>query len=59
MKPMYILAVDDERTALDSLVSELKKVFHGGKIQSERQPSAAVAWSKGLADCGDLRYAFL
>ena len=57
---MYILAVDDERPALESLANELKTVFPDDTIHSERKPSAAMEWVKALNISGEqLSYAFL
>lgn len=57
---MYILAVDDERYALDTLVEELSKVFPGMSIHEESRPSAAIEWAQNLAAQGkQLDYAFL
>ena len=57
---MYILALDDEQYALDSLVEELKLVFPKAKIQEETKASSAISRAKELADRGDeLSYAFL
>lgn len=57
---MYILAVDDERAALESLVSELKSVFPDEQIHADRKPSEAMVWAKQLCESGNsLDYAFL
>ena len=57
---MYILALDDEQYALDSIAQELELVFPNAKIQEETKASAAIAWAKSLADQGEsLSYAFL
>ena len=57
---MYILAVDDERYALDALVEELSKVFPGMNIHEESRPSLAIEWARELAGRGEkLDYAFL
>lgn len=57
---MYILALDDEQYALDSIAQELELVFPNAKIQEETKASAAIAWAKSLADKGEkLSYAFL
>lgn len=57
---MYILALDDERYALDSIAQELEQVFPGADIQEETKVSAAIAWAKSLAENGEkLSYAFL
>ncbi len=57
---MYILAVDDERAALESLMSELKSVFPEGEIQGERKPSEAILWAKQLRESGGTAdFAFL
>lgn len=57
---MYILAVDDEQSALNVLSRELKKVFPAGEIRKERSPFAAIEWAKSLFEEGKLlSYAFL
>ena len=57
---MYILAVDDERYALDSIAEELNKIFPNAEIHEESKPSAAVQWAQNLAASGEqLSYAFL
>lgn len=57
---MYILALDDERYALDSIAQELEQVFPEAKIQEETKASSAIAWAKALAESGEkLSYAFL
>ena len=57
---MYILAVDDERLALDNLEIELKKVFPKKEIHCEMKPSEAYEWAQKLKERGEeLRYAFL
>ena len=57
---MYILAVDDERPALESLIGELKNVFPEAVIHGERKPSEAVIWAKKLYDGGSAPdFAFL
>ena len=57
---MYILALDDEQYALDSLVEELKLVFPKAEIQEETKASSAISRAKELADRGvELSYAFL
>ena len=56
---MYILALDDERYALDAMAQELEKVFPGATIQEETKASSAIAWAKELAEKGEkLAYAF-
>ena len=57
---MYILAVDDERYALDSIAQELSAVFPGAVIHGESKPSSAIEWAQNLAASGEsLSYAFL
>ena len=57
---MYILAVDDERAALESLENELKSVFPEEEIHGERKPSEAIIWAEELLKSGiALDYAFL
>ena len=57
---MYILALDDEQYALDSIAQELELVFPNAEIQEETKASAAIAWAKSLASQGEnLSYAFL
>lgn len=57
---MYILAVDDEQSALNVLSREVKKVFPMGDIHTERSPFAAIEWAKTIYDEGEsLSYAFL
>lgn len=57
---MYILALDDEQYALESLSDELKKVFPKADIHEEIKASAAIAWAKDLSERGEeLSYAFL
>ena len=57
---MYILALDDERYALESLAQELELVFPNAEIREETKASLAIAWAKSLADEGEkLSYAFL
>ena len=57
---MYILALDDERYALDSIAQELEQVFPDAEIQEETKASSAIAWAKALAENGKkLSYAFL
>lgn len=57
---MYILAVDDEQSALNVLSRELKKVFPTVEIHTERSPFAAIEWAKSLFEEGKiLSYAFL
>ena len=53
---MYILALDDERYALDSIAQELEQVFPGAVIHEETKASAAIAWSKSLAESGKKLY---
>lgn len=57
---MYVLAVDDERLALDALLNELGKVFPDAEIHGEKNPLSAVEWMRGLKESGgSLQYAFL
>ena len=57
---MYILALDDERYALDAISQELELVFPDAKIQEETKASSAISWAKSLAENGKkLSYAFL
>ena len=57
---MYILALDDERYALDAIAQELELVFPGAEIQEETKVSAAIAWAESLAEKGEkLSYVFL
>lgn len=57
---MYILAVDDERLALDALIGELSSLFPSARFQAEQTPSDAIAWARELAQKGEsLTYAFL
>ena len=57
---MYILAVDDERLALDTLVNELKTLFPSAHIHQDLSPMAAADWAEALARQGEsLDYAFI
>ena len=57
---MYILALDDEIYALETLACELKTVFPEATIREETKASSAIAWAKELADeHKELSYAFL
>lgn len=57
---MYILAVDDERFALERLTGELEKVFPTAKLHGEMVAKRAIAWAENLAEEGkSLSYAFL
>ena len=57
---MYILAVDDEHFALDSITNEVKRVFPDAQLHAELKPRLAIEWAKELADKGEtLSYAFL
>ena len=57
---MYILALDDEQYALDSIAQELELVFPNAEIHEETKASAAISWAKELAETGEkLSYAFL
>ena len=57
---MYILAVDDEKSALNVLSRELRKVFPTGDIHTEQSPSMAIEWANSLSKKGELlAYAFL
>lgn len=57
---MYILALDDELYALESLAQELKLVFPNAEIKEETKALEAIDWAKSLSDKGEkLSYAFL
>ena len=57
---MYILALDDERFALNAIAHELEQVFPDADIQEETKASSAITWAKTLAENGNkLSYAFL
>lgn len=57
---MNILAVDDERLALDGLIYELEKVFPNAKIHGERMASLVMPWVEKLQEQNEsLSYAFL
>lgn len=57
---MNILAVDDERYALDYLINELEKLFPNEMLHGERSPMEAINWAKELKEKGErLSYAFL
>ena len=57
---MYILALDDEQYALESLAHELELVFPNAEIKEATKTSAALAWAQSLAEAGEqLAYAFL
>lgn len=57
---MYVLAVDDERLALDALLNELGRVFPDAEIHGEKSSMSAVEWMKELKQKGEsLQYAFL
>jgi two-component SAPR family response regulator len=57
---MYILALDDEQYALDSLVEQLNIVFPEAVIEEAARASSALAYAQELADRGEeLSYAFL
>ena len=57
---MYILALDDEQYALESLAHELALVFPNAEIKEVTKASAAIAWAQSLAEEGEqLSYAFL
>ena len=57
---MYILALDDEQYALESLSEELNKVFPKADIHEEIKASAAISWARELSERGQkLSYAFL
>ena len=57
---MYILALDDEQYALDSLVEQLKIVFPEAVIEEAARASSALAYAQELADRGEeLSYAIL
>ena len=56
---MYILALDDERYALDAIAQELEKVFPGAVIHEETKASSAITWAEELVQKGEqLSYAF-
>ncbi|MGN0108212.1 MAG: response regulator [Hominilimicola sp.] len=56
---MYILVVDDEQLALNSLINELKIAFPSAALHAERNPMVAVEWAKELSAQGEtLSYAF-
>lgn len=57
---MYIIAVDDEKLALDSLSSEIKELFPSAVVYAEGKPAAALAYASKLAEnkC-ELSFAFL
>ena len=57
---MYVLAVDDERLALDNLAIELKTVFPSSEIHCECKSQEALEWAEKIRDEGrELSYAFL
>lgn len=57
---MYILALDDELWALESIAQELAVVFPQASIQQETKASSALAWATALAEQGKpLSFAFL
>ncbi len=57
---MYILAVDDERLALDNLAIELKAAFPTSDIHCESKPQEALDWAEKIKSEGEeLKYAFL
>lgn len=57
---MYILALDDEQYALDTLASELETVFPEATIREDTRVSSALSWATALAEQGEsLSYAFL
>ena len=57
---MYILALDDELRALESLVEQLNIVFPGANVHENTKASAALAWAKELSERGEaLSFAFL
>lgn len=57
---MYILAVDDERLALEALKNELGELFPKGNILALQKPVSALEEVRRLADEGEkLQYAFL
>ena len=57
---MYILALDDEPWALESIVQELAVVFPQASIQQETKSSSAISWATALAEQGKtLSFAFL
>lgn len=57
---MYILAVDDERLALDALASEIEYVFPKAEIHKEKNAEEALEWVKEMVQSGEcIEYAFL
>ncbi|MGN0522686.1 MAG: response regulator [Eubacterium sp.] len=57
---MNILAIDDEKLALDTLTDELKTVFSLAQIYSFQKPSEALNFAKQLKENSQqLSYAFL
>ena len=57
---MYILALDDEQYALESLVEQLNLVFPQANIHEETKASSALSWAKSLSERGEtLSFAFL
>lgn len=57
---MTILAVDDERLALDALKNELKTVFPHDEIHAEQDPETAIGWVRQQKENGNApTYAFL
>ena len=57
---MFVLALDDEKYALESLSEQLKLIFCEAEIKEETKPSEALSWAENLAERGEeLSYAFL
>ncbi|MGN0527911.1 MAG: response regulator [Eubacterium sp.] len=57
---MNILAIDDEKLALDALSDELKTVFPSAQIHSFQKPSEALNFARKLGENSqELSYAFL
>jgi two-component SAPR family response regulator len=57
---MFVLALDDEKYALESLSEQLKLIFCEAEIKEETKPSEALCWAENLAERGEeLSYAFL
>ncbi|MGN0533761.1 MAG: response regulator [Eubacterium sp.] len=57
---MNILALDDEKLALDALSDELKAVFPSAQIHSFQKPSMALSFANELKEKSqELSYAFL
>ncbi|MGN0515936.1 response regulator [Eubacterium sp.] len=57
---MNILAIDDEKLALDTLSDELKAVFPMAQIHCFQKPSEALSFAKGVKESSqEISYAFL